>query len=188
MVDTLYSTSITALDPTTPPVDQPTTGQGAPGYAKVNTDYVTATTAGLKSTSSLYYMLRLPTTASLKSLKLINDTALDSSSPSLAWDVGAYYSSSTVDGTNWANQGAQISATCFGSAVTGYAAGETDVLTNFGAAKRVEALWQALGIGVTESGVSEDPGGFIDIVLAVHTAGSTSAAGGVVALQATYVD
>lgn len=183
--DTLYSTSITALD-AAPPIDQPTAGEGGPGYLRSNSDYVTPTTGGLGSTSSLYYMLRLPTNAKLKTLKMVIDAALDSGSPSLAWDVGAYYSSSTIDGTAPANQGVQISANCFAAAKVNYAAGEADMLTSFGVALRNQPLWQALSIGVTEGGVSEDPGGFVDIVMAVHTAANTAASHNV-SLKADYV-
>ncbi len=179
--DALKSTSITNLDAS--PYVPNTTGEGAPGYLRNNSDYVTPTALGLADTTSTYKVIRVPTNIKLKNLKLVIDTALDSGSPALAWDVGAYYSDSTIDGTPVANQGALISANCFAAAVVIYAAGEADILTAYSVSKRNQPLWTALAIGIN----GNDPGGFIDVVLAVHTAANT-AASHKVGVNASYVD
>lgn len=177
MVDTLKSASITNSDAS--PVVPNTTGEGGPGYTKNASDYVTPTTGGLGSTSSTYRVLRLPTNAKLKTLKMVIDTALDSGSPSLAWDIGAYYSDGN-DGSPAAEAGGSISVNCFAAAKAVYSAGETDVLTSFAVALRNEPLWEAVGL-------TSDPGGFIDIVAGVHTAANTAASHNF-AINASYVE
>jgi hypothetical protein len=165
--DTLKSASITNLD--TVPVTPNTAGEGGVGETRNVSDYFTPTTGGLVSTSSTYKVLRVPTNAKIKNLQLRNDAALDSGSPSLAWDVGLYYSDSTMDGTSVANQGASISVNLFAAALTGaYGAGVYDILESFGVANQNKPLWSAAGL-------SSDPGGYFDIVVAVHTAANTAA-------------
>lgn len=179
--DTLKSTSITNLDAN--PIVANTAGVGASAFSKVQMDFVTPTTGGLVSTSSIYKILRLPTHAFLQGLKLTADSALETNgTPALAVDVGAYYSDSTTDGTPAANQGNSISVNCFAAALLYGAAGnfaEINVLGSLSVAKRMQPLWQAAGL-------SSDPGGMIDIVVAVHTAAGT-AASAKMALRAEYV-
>jgi hypothetical protein len=183
--DALKSPSITNLDATSSPfvVATPTAGVGGPALQHEQDDFVTPTTGGLVSTSSLYKMLRLPTGVKLKSLSLTADAALDTSgSPVLAFDVGAYYSDSAYDGTPVVDQGVQISTAAFGSAVAFGASTNINAVNMLAAltvAKRQLPLWDALGL-------ASDPGGFIDIVLAVHTAAAT-AASHPMALKAEYV-
>src|ERR1700744_2983654 len=101
--DTVKSASITTLDGHTsqpPAPTQLTAGKGAPGVARYLNDYVSATTGGLASTSSTYRAIRLPSQAFLKALDISSIVGLDSST-GLAIDVGAYYSDSTVDGTDY---------------------------------------------------------------------------------------
>jgi hypothetical protein len=167
--DTLSSASITNLD--TIPFVANNPGEGGSGYLRDVSDYVTPTTGGLASTSSIYKMVRLPTGAKLKKLQLFCTSVLDSNaSPTLAVDVGAYYSDSTIDGTPVADQGVSISAACFLSNVAFGAATtkSVDALQALSPQKRNEPLWQAVGLAA-------DPGGFIDIVVAVHAAAATAA-------------
>jgi hypothetical protein len=176
--DTLKSLSITNLD--TLPVLENSAGVGAPSPAKIINDYVTPTVAGLASTASLYRVLRVPMNCRLKGLQLIADSALDSST-GLVLNVGAYYSDSTVDGTPLALQGTLISANCFSSANAGFkssAVGPVDALGAFGAVKRNQPLWLALGL-------ASNPGGFIDIVVAVSVV-ATTAASAPLTVQATH--
>jgi len=180
--DALKSLSITDLDAT--PVVQHTAGQGAPGSLKAVSDYVTPTTGGLGSTSSTYKMVRVPTQVKLKELKIISAQLDSNGSPTLAVDVGAYYSDSTVDGTASANQGNAVNAAAndFGDNVLIASAASisaTDVLTNFGADKRNKALWDALGL-------SSDPGGYFDIVVTVEAIAAT-AVSAIMGLEARYV-
>lgn len=170
--DTLKSTSITNLDSS--PVVQNTSGQGGKAPLWNSNDYVSATALGLGNTGSTYKMVRVPSCAILKDGNLIATTQLDSNAtPALAIDLGAYYSDSNTDGTEPANVGTSISVNCFVAAVAfGSSAAGTklDCLSAFSVDKRVEPLWKALAL-------SSDPGGFIDIVLAVHTAANTGVAG-----------
>lgn len=182
---TVSSASTTALDTT--PTLRPDTGQGAPGELKQLNDYVALTTGQLGSTSTKAQIIRLPSTCKLKSLTLSSSVQLDggSGSPALAFNVGAYYSDAPMpgtatntnvgnsyvqDGTAPSNAGTVISATSFASAVNAHAAALSKVQVGFvDPAKTNQPLWQALGI-------SADPGGYIDVVVAV----SVAAAGGTI--------
>lgn len=168
MAYTAKSTGITNLDAL--PATQNTSGEpGGKGYLVANSDYVTPTTGQLGSTTTTLALLRLPANAKLKDLSMVTASKLDSNaSPTLTWDVGAYYSDSTIDGTAVANQGTSISVNAFAAIVATPAAGaSTDVLTAYSPQARTQPLWQGLGL-------SSDPGGFIDIVLAVHAAAATA--------------
>lgn len=177
---TINSASITNLDAT--PVVQNTTGEGAPGYYKNASDYVTPTTGQLGSTATIMKMVRLPSNAKLKALKLTAAAALDSST-GLVLDVGAYYSDATADGTSSANQGALISANCFSAANAGFkssALGPVDALNSYSVVKRNQPLWKGLGL-------SSDPGGFIDIAVAVNTI-ATTAVSSALGAEVAYVE
>ncbi len=167
--DALKSLSITNLDSLNPGPIRNVAGEGAPGAIKVINDYVTPTTGGLGSTSSKYKMVRLPTNAKIKRIKIEADIALDSGSPSLAIDVGAYYSDSTMDGTPPGSTGTAISTSCFAAAVA-FAQGASTLTVDATptVANRNVPLWSAAGL-------SSDPGGMIDVVVAVHTAANTAA-------------
>lgn len=176
MVDTLKSGSITNLDAS--PVVENTTGNGGPGYVKTQYDNVTPTTGGLASTSSTYKILRVPTTIKLNALSIKTLTAIETST-GLALDVGAYYSDSTTDGTQPTLQGTAISVNCFAAASTFQSLTSLDCLTAYSIPKRQQPLWQGLGL-------ASDPGGFIDIVVAVHTA-ATGAVSSPVQLKADFI-
>lgn len=174
----LKSASITNLDAT--PVVPNSTGEGAPGYIKNASDFVTVGAAD--SATSTYRVARLPTNAKLKALKLFADAILDSNgSPTLTYGVGAAYSDSTVDGTASSLQGTLISATAFRATAAFGATGNisADVLTAYGAAKRNQPLWQGLGL-------TSDPGGFIDVLVTVGVAAATGVSAAIGA-DAAYV-
>jgi hypothetical protein len=174
--DTVKSGSITNLDSS--PVVANTSGLSGPFLVKVARDYVAATAAGLASTSSVYKAVRLPSNCYVKKVSAVADAVMDSNaSPTLALNVGAYYSDSTVDGTKAANQGVLISATAFISAATfgkNIAASPLVVTSdgNWTAVKRQQLLWAALGL-------SADPGGQIDVVVAVEAVAATAVAGNI---------
>lgn len=176
MVDTVKSLSITALDAvgTTGPITANTSPNGAQFYSKLIRDYVTPTQGGLGSTSSTYKTVRVPTNCYLKKVSVVADSAIDTNgAPTLAVDVGIYYSDSTTDGTPAANQGTVVSgqtSTLIAAALFG--AATTLSISSDGkwtAVKRQQPLWQAAGLSV-------DPGGNFDIVVAVHTASATAPA------------
>lgn len=182
--DTVKSASITSLDAAAQSLSAPLTeGIGAPGRLVDHSDYVAVTTGGLASTSSTYKMIRLPTSCTIKLARLFTKSGLDSST-GLAINLGAYYSDSTQDGTPPSLQGTLISATCFVSAKAfgqSSAGSEIDALSNLDANLRNVQLWQQVGL-------STDPGGYIDIVLAVQAAASGTAAAGNVALTCEVVN
>ena len=180
MTDTVKSASLTNLDAS--PIVANTAGVGSAGIVRSVEDYGATTVAGLSLTASTYKLLRLPTNVKLKALSLTPDAALDTST-GLALDVGAYYSDSLTDGTPYALAGTVIAAACFASATTAFhssATAKTDVLTALAVAKRNQPLWKAVGL-------SSDPGGFIDIVVAVHTAATTGGATNI-QLRAEFID
>lgn len=177
----IKSLSITNLDTAGPAPIANLAGAGAPAYVRAISDSCALTTAGEASTSSTYKMVRVQSDVILKNIKLLTSATLDTGggSASLTFDIGAYYSDSTVDGTAVANQGVLISATAFATAVVSPLAGvPTSVTWNSTfLANEVtpgpfmnSPLWEALGLAT-------DPGGYIDIVVAVHAAANTAAAG-----------
>jgi hypothetical protein len=172
--DTVKSNWLTQLDTTWATRDPQSAGFGVPTHTSYAEDYVAATAAGLGNTSSIYKALRLPTTTCLKSINIENPTQLDSGS-GLAFDIGAYYSDAVDDGTPAANQGSSISANCFMSNVAFGATAKTRQwgMGNLAANLRTSPLWQQVGL-------SSDPGGYIDIVLAVHVAAGTGVAGNII--------
>lgn len=162
--DTLSSQSIANLDAF--PVVANTSGQGARATLMEVADNVTPTALGLQATASKYKMVRLPTYCKLLEV-VVNADARPDTGTGLALDVGAYYSDSTVDGTPTALQGTAISVNAL-AAILAFNAAWTWVhadasLTNLA---KTQPLWQALGL-------ASDPGGFIDLVIAVHTAATT---------------
>ena len=181
MADTVKSASITSLDAAPQNTTTATTltaGNGAAARMRNYSDFVAATTGGLASTSSTYKMLRLPTNAIIKKGNLFTKSGLDSST-GLAVDLGAYYSDSTLDGTPAALQGTLISANCF---VAAAAFGQSGAGSSINAVSNLDAnllkspLWAQVGL-------TSDPGGYIDIVLAVHTVVSGSATAGNIGLN-----
>lgn len=169
--DALKSASITNLDAS--PVVTNTSPNGAKYDDQRYSDYVTPTAAGLADTTSKYKLVRVPTNCYLKGVTLIADAPLDSNgSPTLAVDVGIYYSDSTVDGTPVALQGTVVSGqtatiasnVLFGAAATKAVRVDAGTWTSV---KRQQPLWQAAGL-------SSDPGGRFDIVMAVHATAATA--------------
>lgn len=185
VADALKAPAITALDAT--PVVQGASGQGAPGALKSINDFVTPTAAGLADTTSKYKMVRVPTNAKLKHIFLTADANLDSNaSPTLTVDVGLYYSDSTNDTTAPANQGVVVSgATALFVSNVAFGKGTAasplvlEGLSSFGQANRNKALWDAAGL-------ASDPGGYFDIVVAVHT-GAATGVSNPMGLEAQYV-
>ena len=184
--DTVKSASITTLDGTVsqpPAPTQLTEGVGAPGRETNHSDFVLATTGGLASTASTYKLVRLPTSCIAKFAEIYTSVGLDSST-GLAVDVGAYYSDATNDGTAYANQGNLISANCFVAAAAFAQSGagsKIDGLSNLDASLRNSPLWAQVGL-------TSDPGGYIDVVLAVHTVVSGAATSGNIGVNFTTVN
>lgn len=184
--DTLKGNGITNLDGSNGVITTNSPDGYGPGYDTVVSDWVTPTTGGLVSTSSTYRLVRLPSDAVLKNVTLRVKAKLDTGGASAAFlvDAGAYYSDSTTDGgpSNIANAGAVISANCF---VAAKSFGTTADAVATGVASKGD--FQIDGMSALDpnllgsplwkqAGLSADPGGFIDYVLAVHTAANTAQA------------
>lgn len=162
--EAIKSTAITNLD-AVPPVT-PTTGQGAPGVVKAVTGSC-AVTSGVTS-GSTYQLARIPTNCVVTSVKMW----LDASSTTITGDVGCYYSTSTTGGTAVALQGTAVDADFFASAVALAAivepTEESGESGTYVGSKRVQPLWQAIGL-------SSDPGGNFDLVFTLtSTAGAAA--------------
>lgn len=173
--EALKSTAITNLDAT--PVVPNTVGQGAAGRLQTINAFVT-TTSGV-TVGSTYRMVRIPTNAKVKHV-FWESAAMTQGS----FDVGIYYSDSTVDGTTPANQGVIVPTTgsaFFGSAVSAASAvAMTDITNesgNYTVANRNKELWDALAL-------TSDPGGFFDIVF-VST--NTITAGALFGVEVQFV-
>lgn len=187
--DTLLSRSITNLDgnnsasPIALALNYDTAGFNIGARLVQTSDYCTATTGGLGTTSSTYKLVRLRSNVKIKNIKFFVSTKLDTNaSPTLSWDIGAYYSDSTVDGTLPANQGALISSSCFFAALVSPTAGGVGngvSTVKLNPADMDKMLWDFLGLTAPagQDAVYGDPGGFIDIVAAPHAAAATAAAG-----------
>ena len=187
----LKSASIQALDSfdtAGTPVIVPSAGKGAPGKKVEQSDFILTTTAGTASTASTYNMVRVPWTAKLKKLFVgagAGGVVLDTST-GVALDVGAYYTDSTVEGLiNPALAGTAVDVDVFAAAATDLQSskrGPVDVLNEgtFTAANKNQELWSALGL-------ASNPGGFCDIVVAIHTA-ATSGGVSELELEAVYVE
>ncbi len=190
MADTVKSRTITNRDgnlsasPVVLPDQFDTVGYNIAGVINQTSDYCAATTGGLASTSSTYKLVRLRSNCKIKSMKFFVSTLLDTGggSASLTWDIGAYYSDSTTDGTQSQLQGTPISATCFYSALVSPAAGINNAAVSSlcpTAVSMDQALWDFLGLTAPsgQDAIYGDPGGYIDVVAAVHADANTAAAG-----------
>jgi len=93
----IKSQSITNLDAT--PIVPNTASVGAAGRRTYVDDFCAAAAVPLASTKSVYRLVRIPTGAIPKSLFIATDTALDTGTHALAFDLNIVWSDSTRDGT-----------------------------------------------------------------------------------------
>ena len=92
----IKSTSITNLDAN--PIQQPSAGYGSGGRSVITADYVNCSATPLQSTKSFYRLVRIPTGALITSVTLATNKALDSGTPTLAFDINvAWADAATVD-------------------------------------------------------------------------------------------
>lgn len=162
----LKSVPITNLDST--PVVPNTTGEGAPGYVRSAYGYVTAVAAD--AAGSTYRLVRVPSNAKVQSLQFQSEAQ-----GAGKVQLGLYYSTSTVDGTQKSLQGTVIDVKFFSDDIDCASAvlpGEKVFFTGGSNTpdKRNQPLWQAAGL-------SSDPGGFFDVVATVHTTAVTTGTG-----------
>ncbi len=188
--DTLKSRTITNLDgnlsasPVALAPQYDSAGFNIAGVINQTADYVAPTTGGLATTSSTYKIVRLRTNSIIKAMSYFVSTALDTGglAATLAWDIGAYYSDSTIDGTPASLQGTLISASCFFAASVSPGAGFNNRVYSSlipTAVSEDQMLWDFLGLTAPsgQDAVYGDPGGYIDVVAAVHTVADVAASG-----------
>lgn len=98
-IDQAKSQSITSLDSV--PIVPVSSGQGGPGRRIVVDDAAGTTATGLQSVGSFYKLVRVPSGAIIKSVKVWSDKALDAiaSAPTLGLDFNIAFSDSADDGT-----------------------------------------------------------------------------------------
>lgn len=167
-LENLKSTAITNLDAI--PQVQNTSGDGAPGVVhSVSGSSVASASANAGST---YRLVRLPTYARVKHVFFESEAQ-----GAGAFNISAYYSDATNDGTPVANQGVIVPTTGdqFWASDINCAAivQSTDVINENATnpvTNRNKQLWDALGL-------TSDPGGFIDVVAVVHTTAITTGTG-----------
>lgn len=169
------SASITNLD--TIPAAANTAGEGAPDRLKIINDYLTApvTTGNYATDARVLRFVRIPSNAVVKEVTLESAAQTQGT-----YDIGLFYSSSTVDGTTVGNQGLVLDADFFASAVSCASAvprtDETAEAGTYTMAKRNQPIWQAAGL-------SSDPGGFFDVAA---TATNTVTVGGVMSVEVKF--
>ena len=196
--DTVKSVSITNLD--TVPIIKPNAGAGGLGRTIAVDDYCTATAAGLQSAGSWYKLVRIPTWALVKSVKLAADSGPNLSG-ALAVDLNLVFSDSADDGTPTWLQGLIPQSGNTGSTTT-IASYTTPnkifgtwkptaaatlieptelVLNGLGSAYALTGGFMNLPLyqlfGFTDGrGEPSDPGGYFDLMAYVATGATTGAA------------
>ena len=176
--EALKSTAITNLDAS--PIVANTAGHGAPGLLHEVDGYVTVSAS--MAAGSTYRLVRLPSNAIVKHVWFESEAQ-----GAGKFNLSAYYSDSTTDGTTAANQGVivpttgdQFWASDIDCASAVKMLDEVNESGNNGWDKRQKRLWDALGL-------TTDPGGFIDVVAVVHTTDVTTGTGKLgVAVQFVY--
>lgn len=158
--ENLKSGQVTNLDAS--PVTRMAPGEGGHGTMRVRDGSLSPTT-GLLSTST-YRLSRHRYDEILKHAFIKGD----STSNTFTVNVGFYYSDSTTDGTQPANQGAAINSTFVTSALS--LANQTtflDLAQFISAANLDKPLWSALGLSSTT-------GGYFDLTLVNTTTNITT--------------
>ena len=207
--DTVKSLSLTNLDST--PLIISNAGQGAVGRKILVDDYCAATAAGLQSAGSYYKLVRLPTFAFVKSVKIGSDAGPNLSGSALAIDLSLIFSDSTDDGTPVFLQGL---------IPTSANTGGTTTIASYSSPNKIYGTWKPAasaalieptefllnGIGSAYSftggfvnqplfqlfgftdgrGQPADPGGFFDLFAYVATGATTGGACNIYA-QVEYV-
>lgn len=173
--EALKSTPITNLDKT--PWTANTSAEGAPGILRTVSAFINPTSG--VTVGSTYLMVRIPTTAKVKHVYVQGAAQTEGD-----YDIGLYYSDSTIDGTAVANQGTAIDTDFFAAAFSfDSLVATTDVAllnptSGYLAADINLPIWNA-----ANSGLTTDPGGFFDVVL---TSTDTLTTGTTIFLEVQY--
>ncbi len=177
----LKSAAITNLDAT--PVVPNTTGEGAPGRTLQVNGFAIPLAAD--AAGSTYQLVRVPSNAKIKHLFFESEAQ-----GAGKFQLGVYYSDSTVDGTSAANQGLVVPTTgvdffasdidCSSAVNSADYVGGGGTTSRYNLSLRNKQLWDALGL-------TSDPGGFFDIVATCHTTAVTTGTGRL-GVSALYID
>lgn len=180
----LSSPSITNLDAV--PVVANTIGEGAPGFIRQISDYCSPVSGD--DTTSTYRLVRFPTTAKIKGVKIFSKIASAGSG-----DINVAFSDSTSDGTPPSLAGGIVQITgpadnkLFGAAQSLVLAGVNTDFTfkgTFLPAHQNMPIWAVLvALGATQ--FSADPGGFFDLFVKITTGVTT---GGILSGTVDYVE
>lgn len=147
------------------------------GDVKMLIDEAEVATTNIDDIGDIILFGPLPSNAIVTSIKLFNDDLDSNGTPTLAADVGVYYSGkgNIVSGVA-KTSGTVVSATCIGTAITTLQSANVS-----GTEVRFEAanidtidkeLWEVAGL-------SADCGGLLYIGLTMTAAAATAAAGGI---------
>lgn len=166
--EALKSTAITNLDAS--PIVANTAGHGAGGALRQIDGYVTVSAS--MAAGSTYRLVRLPSKAIIKHMFFESEAQ-----GAGKFNLSAYYSDSTTDGTPSASTGVivpttgdQFWASDIDCASAVKSIDEINESGNYTWALRQKQLWDALGL-------TSDPGGFFDVVAVVHTTDVTTGTG-----------
>ena len=162
--ENLKSATVTNLDAS--PIVANTAGEGgAAGRVVVSSDYSTASLSA--SVTSTYRLVRVPSNCKIKNIFFESEAQTAGT-----FDIGLYYSSSTID-SSLAGVVVPSCQTLFASAIDCSAVVRTDCTnesTNYTLLKRNQPIWQAAGL-------TTDPGGYFDIVATVVSVAVTTGTG-----------
>lgn len=148
------------------------------GVKKTVIDKIAVATTSTDDVGDIIMLGPIPSNAKILSIKLFNDDLDSNGAPTLAADVGLYYSGigNVVSGVA-KTSGTVVSATCIGTAITTLqAANTTGVEIRFKAGDIVDIVKEAWELG----GLTADCGGLLNLGLTITTAAATGAAGDVV--------
>lgn len=171
-LENLKSPIVTNLDALNTGQVRDTTGENASGDVQIAFGYVTVSAAA--NAGSTYRLVRLPSNAKVRAVTFASEAQ-----GAGKFQLSAYYSDSTIDGTQVSLQGIVVPTTGAGFFADDIdcaaAVGPTDKRLNTTSAgytigKWNLPLWSALGL-------ASDPGGFIDVVAVVHTTAITTGTG-----------
>ncbi|HZR03621.1 MAG TPA: hypothetical protein VFA81_10670 [Burkholderiales bacterium] len=213
MAENLKSNPVTNLDASVIVVG--TSGEGATGYEKALSDYVSPTSSAAQW--STYRLSRFPTNAKVKHVWTYLsgiDTTTGTTAVAATLDFNVAFSDSTTDGTQAVLQGTIPSSKLDGTSLafvsgTGYSTAynstgtgnkmfgsgivvstaalitELTFKNSFTPPMREDDLWNSFGF-VNAQGTAQDPGGKFDIFVVQATA-LTKATAGVIGVEVDYV-
>lgn len=147
------------------------------GVQKVMIDECEVATTNIDDVGDIILFGTIPSNAVIKSIKIFNDDLDSHATPTLAADVGLYYSGigNVVSGVK-KTSGQVVSANCIGTAITTLqAANVSGAELRFEAANIDTIDKEAWELG----GLSADCGGQLFIGLTLTAAAATGAAGGI---------